>query len=138
MTEFHCTILGNPGDASVNKWKDPVVRRGKNGRVHAGATEGKRYRAWKERASIKFRRVRGNGFGDGPLQVAIVAYWPRKHRKGPAEELPLGDVDAVAKAVLDALEDAGVIANDAQVVRLGLAKAYSKKSPRIEVKVKAC
>lgn len=137
LTEFVAVVEGNPGDAKVNGWKVPVVRSRKKGGL-GGITmiEGAEYRRWKQRAALVFRAAAaGRSFGPGPVSVAIVAYWPRKHRQGPAVGLVLGDVDAVAKAVLDALESAGVLADDAQATRLGCAKAYDKRRPRIEVKV---
>jgi Holliday junction resolvase RusA-like endonuclease len=70
----------------------------------------------------------------GPLSVLIVEEWPRLHRQGPAYGLPLGDLDAPLKGILDALEAAGVVGDDAQVVELRVSKRHSKPG-RIRVVV---
>lgn len=156
LTEFHAVIEGNPGDASVNGWKVPVTRVARGGgRSETTMIEGTDYRRWKRRAAKVFRKLAaGRSFAAGPLHVAVVSYWDRKHRQGPADGLPMGDADAVVKAVLDALEaapdtskmkprrraeveaeHAGVFGDDAQVVKVAAVKGYDKKRPRIEVKV---
>ncbi len=156
LTEFFCVVEGNPGDASVNGWKMPVIR-GRGAKAYPSCVEGKKYRAWKRKAAAAYRaKAGGRVFAPGPLTVALVAYLPRKHRTGPAKGLPLGDWDAPIKAVFDAIakpdgdldkmnraeraraeaEHAGLIASDALIVRGGVAKAYDKDRPRIEVKVR--
>lgn len=156
LIEFRAVIDGNPGDASVNGWKVPVTRVPKGGgRAALSMIEGNDYRRWKRKAAKVFRQLAtGRSFSAGPLHLAVVSYWPRKHRQGPAAGLPLGDADAVLKAVQDALEEApdtskmsprrraeveaehaGVFADDAQVVKVAAAKGYDKKRPRVEVLV---
>lgn len=73
---------------------------------------------------------------DGPVVLQVVTYWPRKHAIGPAIGLAMGDADAVTKSVQDALEAAGVLHDDAQVVTTVATKARgTKESARIEVRV---
>jgi Holliday junction resolvase RusA-like endonuclease len=72
---------------------------------------------------------------EGPVAIELAVFWPRKHRQGPAKGLALGDVDAPAKAVLDALESAGILADDAQVDHLAITKAVDRDDPRIEIRL---
>ena len=73
----------------------------------------------------------------GPLVLSLREFWPRRHRQGPAVGLALGDVDGPLKGVLDALEDGGVFADDAQIVRLScIEKHVDFRNPRIEVEVR--
>lgn len=131
LMTYHVTIPGSPGPAKINSRMTPVKRGGR-----AKLVNSKPYRKWKRSAVLVMRaEARGRSFGPGPLRVEVLAFWPRQNRTGPAAGLALGDVDAVAKAVLDALQVAGVIHDDAQVVALGLSKAVSMK-PCIKVVVR--
>lgn len=61
----------------------------------------------------------------GPLCVSLWAYRPRR----------VGDLDNVAKAILDALK--GVAwADDSQIVELHLYRGDDKARPRVEIEVK--
>ena len=70
----------------------------------------------------------------GPVTVSLVFYLerPASHLKkdgSPKASAPLyprPDVDNLAKAVLDALTDAGAWADDSQVVSLGVRKKWSQ------------
>jgi Holliday junction resolvase RusA-like endonuclease len=46
-------------------------------------------------------------------------------------EKAIGDVDNYAKSVMDALQDAGVIANDSQIDTAHIVKRVDKKNPRL-------
>ena len=72
----------------------------------------------------------------GPVVVEVRSYWQRRHRQGAAAGLAMGDVDAPAKSVLDALQAAGVLDDDASVRRLICEKDVDKDRPRIEVEVR--
>ena len=68
-----------------------------------------------------------------PLSVVIDAVFerPKSHRnksgvKGTAPKLPRPDVDNVAKAVLDALQD--VMGDDTMVARLVVEKSYGQEA----------
>lgn len=58
----------------------------------------------------------------GPVCVTVAEAWARRHRNGPAAGLALGDIDSPIKCILDGLQLGGVFENDAQVVRLIVAK----------------
>lgn len=70
----------------------------------------------------------------GPVTVEIVYHFarPASHLrkdgtpKASAPAYPRPDVDNLAKAVLDALTDAGAWADDSQVVSLGVRKKWSQ------------
>jgi Holliday junction resolvase RusA-like endonuclease len=69
----------------------------------------------------------------GPVRACVTSYWPRMHRKGPADGQPVGDVDAVLKCTLDALQLANVVQDDAQIDVLVARKRYGGDEQRIEV-----
>jgi Holliday junction resolvase RusA-like endonuclease len=99
------------------------------------------YRQWREYANGLMRRampsmLTASPWRDGPLAVTVSAYWLTCNRTGAAADIARGDVDAVAKACLDALEHAGVLTDDAQVVSLTCAKAHDRRDPRIEIEVR--
>ncbi len=94
-----------------------------------------RYKATMEAMTLAFRQAWDGGPMVGPVLVRMRTYWGSRHRQGAADGQARGDVDATCKAALDALEDAGVVANDAQVESLIATKHYDPKHPRIEVDV---
>ena len=70
--------------------------------------------------------------------VEVVAYWPTLHRRGDADGMPRGDVDAPAKAVLDALQAGGAVSDDTLFTRATLEKAHAgDEDPYILVRVHA-
>lgn len=140
MTEVYRVIIpGSPGPAKVNTRTTALAGKGKAARVVLSSD----YRQWRglavalmRDAAVRFGWPATKSIRTGSLAVTVDAFWPRKHAKGEAEGLALGDVDAVAKACLDALEHAGVIGDDAQVVELVCRKAHDKSNPRIEIEVR--
>ena len=81
---------------------------------------------------------------DGPVSVGLLALFPRpkrmvwKRRAMPREPfIRSPDVDNVAKAVLDALEKAGVLSNDKLVWSLDCVALYcdGTEEPRVVVRV---
>lgn len=131
LTRFSVTIEGNPGAASANKRLRPVMRKGKPAQVTRS-----RAKTWTGGAVLAMRaKARGGSFAPGPLVATITAYWPRLRRVGPAKDLALGDVDAVVKDCLDALEKSGVVGDDGQVTTVVLRKCYGPTRPRVEIEV---
>ena len=69
---------------------------------------------------------------EGPVAVDLTFRLPRPKTITPAKR-PLPhvkpDIDKLARTVLDALTDSGVWGDDAQVVELGLSKAYADHAP---------
>lgn len=139
---YRVTVLGNPGPAAVNARVTPVVR--KKGKFsYATLILTATYKKWRAKAVQAMEASESTArFPSGPIHVDVAAYWPRKHDIGPAEGLPLGDVDAVVKACLDALgkgqadtPGANIIGDDAQAMSAPLTKRYDKKNPRIEITI---
>lgn len=94
------------------------------------------YKAARAALEEELRQARGGEPPvEGPVEVQVATYWPRRHRQGPANGLALGDVDASLKGILDALEGADVLGDDAQVVRLLAAKELASGLPGILVRV---
>lgn len=63
---------------------------------------------------------------EGPVRVAIALdFTPPKKRPPLPTSVRSGDVDKHARNILDALQDAGVVRNDAQVVDLTVRKRYT-------------
>lgn len=131
LVTFSCAVPGNPGAAKVNTRTTPIVVGGRSRMISSS-----NYRAWKRRAALVAQgAAKGQGFGPlARVLVHIDAYWPRQHRRGAATGLALGDVDAVGKAVLDAMQAAGVLDDDAQVIDLRLRKYVDATKPRIEIR----
>lgn len=82
---------------------------------------------------LAWKRTEDEPFG-GPVEVNIVCHFarPASHLrkdgspKASAPLYPRPDVDNLAKAVLDALTDAGAWADDSQVVSLAVRKKWSQ------------
>ena len=108
-----------------------------------------KYTKWKQAAVQSFlAQYDGKPF-DSPVKIKITFIYRRPkgmcRAKDPRHRLPKGtlpDIDNLAKSTLDALQDAGILANDSLVVSLTLNKYYgaicSDKIPeedRIEISV---
>lgn len=135
MATFRIEIDVPPGRFRVNK----AWRAGKNWggkpQVHLGDTYSTAKARLGEKAHLTLLRdFEGKPFG-GPLCVSVFLYMPKKHQKGPAKRLGLGDIDGPLKGILDALESAGIFKNDAQVAHLEVMKFLDPESPRVVVEV---
>lgn len=125
------TIPGSPSGACINEARRAGASR--SGTPHTYKTG--KAKAWSGTAALVVRSEWRAGPLDGGVDVEITTYWPQQRRKGPAAGFPKGDVDATAKAVLDVLQAAGVVHDDAQVRRLLLLSEHDPKRPRIKVRV---
>ncbi len=91
--------------------------------VNGHAYTPQRYRDWKGEAAIRLRMQTDARF-DGPVAVTVVVGADGIMVTVEPTEVPRprgvrGDLDNIAgKAVLDALQDAGILANDSLVHRL--------------------
>lgn len=61
----------------------------------------------------------------GLCEVYIGAGYARPSKQAKTVLTPVGDVDNIAKSVLDALQDCGVITNDRNVITLKVEKYYT-------------
>lgn len=134
MEAIAFTVLGDP----VPQPRPRVSTRGGFARAYVPAKHP--VHAFRQ-AVITHARAAGLRQTDEPLAVCIVAHFarPKSHRtkvglKRDAPRLPRPDVDNVAKAVLDALQD--VIGDDTMVQRLMVEKLYSDNQSRTKIEVR--
>lgn len=120
----------------------PPVGKGRPRLARSGhAYTPKETRAWEKGAKATFEALWGQRAPAlGPLQVEVKAVKARrKTDKTPARFLRVvrPDVDNVAKAALDALQNAKVIKDDAQVSILHCVSLHAApgEEPCVEVKV---
>ena len=106
------------------------------------------HRAWMEAAVTMLREQRQGEPFAGPVAVEIVAYWPlprarpawceKERWKDRAATLGIPyatkpDADNVGKIVLDALVEAGILADDRFVVELSIVKRCEVDTGRVDV-----
>jgi len=140
---FDVTIPGAP----IGKGRPRATMAGGHARMYTPA----KTRRW-EMGAAAFMAERYDGaVMDGPLSLEVWALFPRPkrldcaHKRQPCS-CPCGwagrqphtskpDADNVAKAVCDALEAAGIVANDATICTLTVMKLYTEhdKPPRLRL-----
>lgn len=124
------TVDMNPGDLSVNS----AYRAGRDRRGVTRVRKSKRYAAAQslvgETALLELLE-RGLDPLRGAVRVRVRCYWADAGSTG----LGLGDVDNPIKGILDALQAAGVFADDAQVIGVEVEKHVDPERPRVEVDV---
>jgi len=133
---LRCVIEGAP----VGKGRGRAVRQGPGVRIVTPKTT----RAWEARAAGELADVYDGETITGPVRVEVLAVKARPKRLQRRAD-PEGliwrphkpDADNVAKAVCDALEKSGVIANDIQVVELVARSVFAERDgePRVVVTV---
>lgn len=116
----------NPADLAVNA----AFRSGKDRRGRTNVRKSDRYADARARVG-EAAMLRALELGlepfSGPVSVTLRTFWG-------AREV---DVDAPIKGALDALQDAGIYADDAQVITVLAVKARDPERPRIELEVTA-
>ena len=113
------TIHGKP--LSVNNAKASVVINGRPRQITTAKA-----RAWKHSAKMDLFAQRGcTRTIFGPCDLSIRFFLPTA----------AGDVDNYVKNTLDALQDAGIIANDRQVQRIEATKDKDRDHPRTEITI---
>lgn len=126
------TVLGDP----VGKGRPRFARQGDKVRTFTPA----RTASWEAMAREVFAGRWQGGPLEGCVALVVTAVFRRPKRldrradrRNPHVARP--DADNVLKAVGDALEKAGVVRNDSQVVRAVVEKAYARsdEGPRVEV-----
>jgi len=72
------------------------------------------------------------------VHLVLVVEQPQRGDKRPPpglEAFNRGDIDNFIKTVQDALQDAGVVADDAQIDSVSGVKLIDKNNPRIEIEL---
>lgn len=128
MTAFTCEILGDPPRKNS----------------HYGVNVGDKPRVFKSHKSRGWERDLADAWGAqggptmdyGSWRIRVHAEWRKqRHLDDGGLHVGHGDVDAPVSAVLDALQHAGVLDDDARVVELVATKGHSKDCPRVLVTV---
>jgi Holliday junction resolvase RusA-like endonuclease len=114
-----------------------------NGRAVARVYDAGTAEEWKGRVVAATRERRPAEPFDGPIGVLIEFRMPRPKRlqrkKDPGHLLPCTsrpDIDNLAKAILDALQQDGWWLDDAQITELVLHKCYTTKGGRPGARIK--
>lgn len=102
----------------------------KTGKSFVYEQSAKTLKPWREAITEAAIAARGNTptRSDCPIVVSIVFMMPRPVSISPKKRLwphVSPDLDKMVRAVLDALQGAGVFKNDAQVVRIQAEKRYA-------------
>ena len=135
---WRATLSANPGWAAQNNARRAFVRGRRVSQIKSADR-----RKWEAAAAeaLSVARLRDP---QGAARVAslhfvgvtVTTYWPRRRHLPDASGLiALGDVDATAKAVLDALERADLFDDDSRVLELVCRKRVDPARPRIEAEV---
>jgi Holliday junction resolvase RusA-like endonuclease len=125
---LHVVIPGPPGDAAANRARKYASIRGR-----ARSYQSRESKSFRQRAAEAFAAAGDGGIDcDRMVQVRVVTWWPRWSRR---YGVPLGDVDATAKQVCDAIAAAGVVENDLLIEPLILSRGHDPHRPRIEITI---
>lgn len=133
---FAITIPGDP----VGKQRPRLSARG----GHARAYTAKATREWESDAARRMAEAHGPHVEKGPLMVVVRAVKDRPQRlmrkRDPEDRIwrtVKPDADNVGKSALDALEKAGVIANDSEVAVCRFESLFTAlwEDPCVEIEV---
>lgn len=72
----------------------------------------------------------------GRWRILVESFWSRQRHLDV--DVADGDVDAPVSAVLDAMQEAGVLDNDARVEELGAVKRWANGEPRVVLTLEVC
>jgi len=120
---FACSVLGPP---VTKKNSQRVFRNRKTGKPFI--VQSKQAKAWETSAVLQLRAAwRGRAPLTGQVSMAAVFYRTRR----------VGDLGNFLAAVCDAIERAGIVANDKQIVRFdGSRLDADPKNPRVEILIR--
>lgn len=131
MTVWTLTIPGDPAPKGSLKCVGPRVVKHAGPVLHQLVEDDKagRGKAWRKAvtAAAKVLRDRIGRTLDAPLGVAVLAVIPRDSKAAETRWLPAvrnGDVDKLARMVLDAMDDADVYGDDSRICMLLAGKVY--------------
>jgi len=119
MTTIEFTVAGDP----VQQPRPRAQRRGRFIHIY---TPDKDVKPWKELIVLRAREAMSGDPLEGPVFVQLLFFMEdAKDRRGNEWHTGKPDLDNLAKAVLDALTDAKVWRDDAQVCK----QEFSKQQP---------
>jgi len=111
-----------------------------NGRaVDANAKKLKPWRALAALAALEASRRNNITFErEESVSVQIQVFFARPKTSRRLNPNIKPDADKLARSILDSISDAGVWADDCQVVDLRIIKGYTVDTPRVLVSIKSC
>lgn len=121
MLALHLTVYGIPAPQGS-------LVRGRYGGLHSSS---KRLATWREAVRATAANARNETLA-GPVAAEIVFTMRRPKTKGQEWPIKRPDLDKLCRAVFDALTDAGVWADDSQVVSLIAHKVFSGDSAALD------
>lgn len=71
-----------------------------------------------------------------PVVLHLMQYSPALRRTGPAAGLPMLDSDACLEAVRDSIQEAGIVEDDALIVRNICESQYRRGQPGLEIELR--
>lgn len=120
--------LALPWPPSVNGYWRTAPVRGKGGKTAIRTMISKKGRQYRRLVQYEVAAQQARGMGRARLEANIVAHAPDRQRR---------DLDNITKSLLDALEHAGVYADDEQIDRLTIERGAVAKPGRVLVTITA-
>lgn len=111
---------------------------GRGAKQHAAVTHAypEKLRSWRSDAVYAAQRAfAGRPTIEGPVRVTIVFHMRPPKRRVREAPTVRPDIDKLERAVLDVLQMAGIVKDDAQVVDLTASKVYAAVAPHTNVNV---
>jgi Holliday junction resolvase RusA-like endonuclease len=129
---IQCTIPGTPVPQPRPR---ATIKRTRTGRTVPHVYDPGYADRWKQAVGIFWSlAAQGRKFTQGPVEVYATFYFSplksdKKTQENDAKKCTKPDVDNLAKALLDALTDAGAWGDDGQVFSLAVSKRYHVTGP---------
>lgn len=130
MTRLAFSVTGTPIPQPRERVRIVMPRRGKPFAQHYVPSDHPVWR-WKSAVAGKAAIAHAGEPWEGPVTLRLMFYFSRPQRllrksspRGPISHTVTCDSDNLAKAVMDAMTDAGVWRDDRQVDRLSVRKCY--------------
>jgi len=119
--------LDLPWPPSVNGYWRTAPIRGRGGKTVIRTMISKQGRKYRRLVAFEVVSQRAAKLGERRLAVDVVAYPPDRQRR---------DIDNISKSLLDAMEHAGVYADDEQIDRLVIERGEVSKPGSVAVTIR--
>lgn len=120
--------------------RGPVPRKNRRhlavAKPHARLVNTPEFRDFAERLDAAWRSAGHPVIRSGRWRLLVESYWSRQRHLDV--DVADGDVDAPVSAVLDAMQEAGVLDNDARVEELGAVKRWANGEPHVVLTLEVC